>query len=233
MATYRVVDEDGDYYEVEGDPGDALTETILRADDAEYERDRLRAERDQLRARLAAADTEQAEYAARIGELRTEWGCAVEDSDGAVVCDDERDARRAAARYSRLRTPGGKTFAYRAVRREVTEWRDAGAADADGDSPSATETRQEGAPVSVDANTSSITPARQTEGEPYVRPSYCRCAPLPEGPGDRDAKVWCWEPNPNGPLRCGLLANHDGPHRRGEREWRADAGQDTTKENET
>lgn len=38
-------------------------------------------------------------------------------------------------------------------------------------------------------------------------------------PEVRDPSAWCWKPNPNGPLPCGRLANHDGKHKRGEREW--------------
>lgn len=45
----------------------------------------------------------------------------------------------------------------------------------------------------------------------------------PEPP--RDTSAWCWAPNPNGPLRCGRLRDHEPPHRRGERTWTDD---DTT-----
>jgi hypothetical protein len=54
---------------------------------------------------------------------------------------------------------------------------------------------------------------------------------LPQGlsePEDgRVTSVWCWAPNPNGPLRCGRLRDHEPPHRRGERTWTDD---DTTED---
>jgi hypothetical protein len=65
---------------------------------------------------------------------------------------------------------------------------------------SATETGGEGVRESVGGNTSSILPQGLSEPEP-----------------PRDTAAWCWAPNPNGPLRCGRLRDHEPPHRRGER----------------
>jgi hypothetical protein len=44
-------------------------------------------------------------------------------------------------------------------------------------------------------------------------------AGLSEPEPSRDTSAWCWAPNPNGPLHCGRLRNHEPPHRRGERTW--------------
>jgi len=82
---------------------------------------------------------------------------------------------------------------------------DAEAADAAPDGRSATETAGEGVRESVDEDTSSILPRGLSEPE-----------------GGHATATWCWAPNPNGPLRCGRLRNHDGPHQRGERTWTND-----------
>lgn len=102
MATFRVVDEDGDYYETEGDPCDALTEAILRADDAEDERDRLRAELEQLRAVDAAfgpARKLAAEMDARLEQQRH----AHVEALGIEACEQRTRAEKAEAEVAQMR----------------------------------------------------------------------------------------------------------------------------------
>jgi hypothetical protein len=66
--------------------------------------------------------------------------------------------------------------------------------------------------------------ATETDAEPFkasgVELEFGKGTAGPSEPEDgRDTSAWCWAPNPNGPLHCGLLRDHEPPHRRGERTW--------------
>lgn len=98
------------------------------------------------------------------------------------------------------------------LHRRMGEWRDAEPADAPAAALSATLPAAEGAEGSADART----PVRAAAELSEVR----------------DQSAWCWAPNPKGPLPCGRLARHDGPHKRGERTWDNDARQDAATEAE-
>jgi hypothetical protein len=51
-------------------------------------------------------------------------------------------------------------------------------------------------------------------------------AGLSEPEDGRDTSAWCWAPNPHTLLHCGLLRDHEPPHRRGERTWTDDTTED-------
>jgi hypothetical protein len=166
---------------------------------------RYRTERDEARARLAEIGK-----ATVWGQPRTEWTWSARKPDGTAIPPMFPDPPPRTEDEVRREFDGVvDNMGYRKVLlcREVTAWRDAGTADATGTALSATETGDDGSPVSMDAANSSTTAAGLTEAE-----------------DDRDTSAWCWTPNPHGPLRCGRLKNHPMPHRRGERTWTDETG---------
>lgn len=215
----------------------------LAADAAESENDRLRGieqHRDALWRQAEDARMHRnatlTELAAKVGEadrLREQLAAANERAETAWaamrtlrklqgVWDRQHDRDMATAEAKADELIGYLRIERAALRKWLDELgydtlavnkrlaSDALAPDAAGPGPSATETAVRDVPVSADARTGVRVAAEPTEV--------------------RDQSAWCWAPNPYGPLHCGRLARHDGPHKRGEREWWDDAGQDAAKE---